>query len=507
MKLRDILNNLRRASLKPSSNDIPQWLEDLQEHERHSLLAQLIHIQNFVDYIIDDEIEAVHLVSLIAFNQYIDSINIKEQELKTYSSNLPNTPQEEASEASQLDDKGSNNSIALPIEQKPTSEKPPEQQVTVNKSVKKYDFQYKILLIGNYDAGKPALIRSFEDSPHSFITSIGMDFKIRECTYSHDNKLQNGKFQIWDTAGQERFKNITTSYYKSANFIALCVSLDENDGVIKGDIEDWYRSIPSNLPIFLIGTTNEPSKSHSFFIDYFASHSESFIGGAITDISQKKAQTIQSFGPGVRDYQNAKINSSLEESALLVVLNCCYHHHYKIRPQPLLRVPNNRSLSSSFPTISITSNWGATIWRNSQPQPASPVFSLHKRLTQDGTLTREIKSLDEGTYNSLLAPLKRKIQQFESQSSLSQLEASKLLLLTVVKATLDLLRSNNPSMKLTINNWDALANHILVASRLQDKNKRDKVLNGDTGRLLGDLKKALVDVTPQLKQGAETKLK
>jgi small GTP-binding protein len=61
-------------------------------------------------------------------------------------------------------------------------------------------------------------LRFSEDSfTPSFITTIGIDFKIR--TIELDGKRV--KLQIWDTAGQERFRTITTAYYRGAMGILL----------------------------------------------------------------------------------------------------------------------------------------------------------------------------------------------------------------------------------------------------------------------------------------------
>lgn len=61
-------------------------------------------------------------------------------------------------------------------------------------------------------------MRFSEDSfTPSFITTIGIDFKIR--TIELDGKRV--KLQIWDTAGQERFRTITTAYYRGAMGILL----------------------------------------------------------------------------------------------------------------------------------------------------------------------------------------------------------------------------------------------------------------------------------------------
>lgn len=82
-----------------------------------------------------------------------------------------------------------------------------------------FHFQIKLLLIGDSGVGKSCcLLRFSEDSfTPSFITTIGIDFKIR--TIELDGKRV--KLQIWDTAGQERFRTITTAYYRGAMGILL----------------------------------------------------------------------------------------------------------------------------------------------------------------------------------------------------------------------------------------------------------------------------------------------
>lgn len=57
--------------------------------------------------------------------------------------------------------------------------------------------------------GKSSLLLRFADNTFtgSYITTIGVDFKIR--TVEIDG--ERIKLQIWDTAGQERFRTITST--------------------------------------------------------------------------------------------------------------------------------------------------------------------------------------------------------------------------------------------------------------------------------------------------------
>ncbi|KAJ1331621.1 Ras-related protein Rab-8A [Microdochium nivale] len=102
-----------------------------------------------------------------------------------------------------------------------------------------YDFLIKLLLIGDSGVGKSCcLLRFSEDSfTPSFITTIGIDFKIR--TIELDGKRV--KLQIWDTAGQERFRTITTAYYRGAMGILLVY--DVTDQRSFDNIRTWFANV------------------------------------------------------------------------------------------------------------------------------------------------------------------------------------------------------------------------------------------------------------------------
>lgn len=107
--------------------------------------------------------------------------------------------------------------------------------------------QIKLLLIGDSGVGKSCcLLRFSEDSfTPSFITTIGIDFKIR--TIELDGKRV--KLQIWDTAGQERFRTITTAYYRGAMGILLVYDVTDE------------RSFNSKLVHNLLNCASDPHPS------------------------------------------------------------------------------------------------------------------------------------------------------------------------------------------------------------------------------------------------------
>merc|ERR1711941_187926 len=102
-----------------------------------------------------------------------------------------------------------------------------------------YDYLIKLLLIGDSGVGKSCLLLRFSDDSFttSFITTIGIDFKIK--TIELDGKRI--KLQIWDTAGQERFRTITTAYYRGAMGILLVYDITDEQSFL--NIRNWIRNI------------------------------------------------------------------------------------------------------------------------------------------------------------------------------------------------------------------------------------------------------------------------
>ncbi|GJN92478.1 hypothetical protein Rhopal_005508-T1 [Rhodotorula paludigena] len=97
----------------------------------------------------------------------------------------------------------------------------------------------EMLLIGDSGVGKSCLLLRFCDDAWtpSFITTIGIDFKIR--TIELEGKRI--KLQIWDTAGQERFRTITTAYYRGAMGILLVY--DVTDERSFNNIRTWHANV------------------------------------------------------------------------------------------------------------------------------------------------------------------------------------------------------------------------------------------------------------------------
>lgn len=120
-----------------------------------------------------------------------------------------------------------------------------------------YDHLFKILLIGDSGVGKSCLLLRFVDDAYteSYISTIGVDFKIRTLTIEG----KTVKMQIWDTAGQERFRTITSSYYRGAHGIAVVYDVTDMESF--NNVKQWLSEIEKyasdNVNKLLIGNKSD----------------------------------------------------------------------------------------------------------------------------------------------------------------------------------------------------------------------------------------------------------
>eukprot|EP01083_Nonionella_stella_P099073 278631_1 len=104
---------------------------------------------------------------------------------------------------------------------------------------KHYDRLFKLLLIGDSGVGKSCLLLRFSDYSFrdSFITNIGIDFKIKNITIDG----LRIKLQIWDTAGQEIFRTITSSYHREAHGVLMVYDITDEASFM--NITYWNNAI------------------------------------------------------------------------------------------------------------------------------------------------------------------------------------------------------------------------------------------------------------------------
>lgn len=99
--------------------------------------------------------------------------------------------------------------------------------------------RFKVILLGNMEIGKTSLIVRFTDDTFNEDDVVEIDQKDR--TLEVDGK--EVKILITDTAGQERFRTLTSSYYRNADAILLCYSVDDATSFedVEGHMQEGSR--------------------------------------------------------------------------------------------------------------------------------------------------------------------------------------------------------------------------------------------------------------------------
>ncbi|KAE8653691.1 Ras-related protein RABE1e [Hibiscus syriacus] len=161
-----------------------------------------------------------------------------------------------------------------------------------------YDVLVKLLLIGDSGVGKSCLLLRFSDGSFttSFITTIGIDFKIR--TIELDGKRI--KLQIWDTAGQERFRTITTA-------MGILLVYDVTDESSFNNIKNWIRNIEQhasdNVNKILVGNK----------ADIYESKRVRFSKNQLSSVPTSKGQALAD-EYGIKFFEtSSKTNLNVEE--------------------------------------------------------------------------------------------------------------------------------------------------------------------------------------------------
>jgi Ras-related protein Rab-1A len=118
---------------------------------------------------------------------------------------------------------------------------------------KKFDLNFKIIVIGNIGVGKSCLSLKATKGIflEEYISTIGFEF------YCFNVKVDDKiiKLQIWDTCGQEAYRSLIKNFYRNASLAIIVYSVEDSQSFF--DIDIWLKQIKtygtSSCKIFLIG--------------------------------------------------------------------------------------------------------------------------------------------------------------------------------------------------------------------------------------------------------------
>ena len=120
--------------------------------------------------------------------------------------------------------------------------------------IDKYDFNFKIIIIGNSGIGKSSITNRGTKNIfyNDFSSTIGFE------NYSFNIKLYEKiiHLHIWDTCGQEKFRSLIRNFYRKASLAFIVYSVTDRESFEQ--VDTWIREIKDNtdnpdIKIFLIG--------------------------------------------------------------------------------------------------------------------------------------------------------------------------------------------------------------------------------------------------------------
>ena len=177
-----------------------------------------------------------------------------------------------------------------------------------------YDYLFKLLLIGDSGVGKSCLLLRFADDTYtdSFISTIGVDFKIR--TIELEGKVI--KLQIWDTAGQERFRTITSSYYRGAHGIIMVYDVTEPESFknISGWLNEIQRHATEGVNRLLIGNKCDAEDRKKVSFEEGNSYANQ-LGVKFLETSAKSSHNVEQAFVTMASEIKAKVASSTTKTA------------------------------------------------------------------------------------------------------------------------------------------------------------------------------------------------
>eukprot|EP00930_Biecheleria_cincta_P028588 TRINITY_DN19956_c0_g1_i1.p1 TRINITY_DN19956_c0_g1~~TRINITY_DN19956_c0_g1_i1.p1 ORF type:complete len:225 (+),score=40.73 TRINITY_DN19956_c0_g1_i1:105-779(+) len=124
-----------------------------------------------------------------------------------------------------------------------------------NPEAKQFDFDYKIIIIGDAGAGKSCLFHQFREGKFKkqTMSTIGVEFGSKIITLQNEHRRV--KLNVWDTAGQERYRAVTRSYYRGAvgAVILFDITSAESFKHVPGWVQDARDQTDDTIDIMLVG--------------------------------------------------------------------------------------------------------------------------------------------------------------------------------------------------------------------------------------------------------------
>jgi small GTP-binding protein len=125
-------------------------------------------------------------------------------------------------------------------------------------SLLKYNYIFKLLLLGEPAVGKTSLIiRYVKDTFKSdYLTTLGANFLVKHVTLPNDSTVL---LQIWDIAGHARFARYAHAYYAGASGVLYVYDVTRSETLER--LKEWHNDVqeraPKKILSVIIGNKND----------------------------------------------------------------------------------------------------------------------------------------------------------------------------------------------------------------------------------------------------------
>ena len=155
-----------------------------------------------------------------------------------------------------------------------------------------YDIPWKIMMLGDKDAGKTSLLNRYTSKP--FIEdqklTTGVDFYTKRTNYK-DWKI---KLQIWDLASERCFRFYLHNYCRGANGALLLYNITNPRSF--HNLPDWnhfIRDHAGDIPILLVGTEAHLEEKRAVTREEAIQIAQTHNFSGFIEVSSKTGQNIE----------------------------------------------------------------------------------------------------------------------------------------------------------------------------------------------------------------------
>jgi len=165
-----------------------------------------------------------------------------------------------------------------------------------------YDYQFRLILIGDSTVGKSSLLRFFSDGKFAEVSdpTVGVDFFSRLVTVQSGARV---KLQLWDTAGQERFRSITKSYYRNSVGAVLAYDVCNQESF-------------KHIPVWLMEAKRHIEPHQATFI--LVGCKRDLAGEGRREVSQEQGQALAEYHGIAFKETSAKLGTNVEEAFTMI---------------------------------------------------------------------------------------------------------------------------------------------------------------------------------------------